>query len=141
MLVILTADEMLRKGLEHVGFDRARQQNVSKRTNIRRFMAHFGSSPVVYAQVWEDLQTTAILQARIDATKSDADSFLMAVHFLKCYPTEDELSGRFQICEKTARKWAWYFATKIQALKEQKVSPVLLVLATERESHAGVALC
>jgi hypothetical protein len=43
----------------------------------------------------------------------------MAFHFLKCYPTENQLAGLFQICEKTARKWGWFYAEKMQALKQE----------------------
>lgn len=46
----------------------------------------------------------------------------MAVHFLARYPTEQEQAGIFKVCDKTARCWSWYFATKIQMLKEEKVN-------------------
>ena len=81
---------------------------------------HYGSNPVVYAQIWEDLQQMP--EALEDTWKMDPDSFLMALHFLTRYPTEHEQSGIFKICEKTARSWTWIYARKIQALKEQKVS-------------------
>ena len=56
MVVLLTADELLRKGLELVGFDCSRQQRVCRATNLQRFKGHYGSNPVVYVQIWEDLQ-------------------------------------------------------------------------------------
>ena len=125
MVAILTSDEFLGLGLERVGFQRHRQQKVSREANLKRFNAHYGSNPVVYAQIWEDLQTTTIPEARIDIKKTDPVSFLMGVHFLKRYPTEHEQAGIFKLCEKTARKWAWYYARKLQALKEQKVRSLL----------------
>ena len=121
IMAILTAIEFLQKGLELAGFSRRRQQRVCRATNLRRFKDHFGSLPVVYAQIWEDLQTTDIPEARIDARKDCVDSFLMAIHFLKCYPKEGERAAIFKICKKTARKWGWYFAEKVQALKVEKV--------------------
>ena len=79
-VVILTSDKFLRKGLQLVGFDHAgRQQRVCRATNLMRFRAHYGSNPVVYAQIWEDLQMTVALD---DAKKMDPDSFLIALHFL-----------------------------------------------------------
>lgn len=51
MVVILTPDEILRKGLYLVGFDRGRQENVVRATNLERFKAHFGSMPIVYAEL------------------------------------------------------------------------------------------
>jgi hypothetical protein len=88
MVAILTADEILRKGLLLVGFDFRRQDKVSKASNLGRFRAHYGSNPVVYAQIWEDLQITVIPEARIDDKMADADNYLLSIHFLKCYPTE-----------------------------------------------------
>jgi hypothetical protein len=125
MVVILTADEFLRKGLELVGFDHRRQQQVCRATNLSRFKGHYGSNPNVYAQIWEDLQMTD--EALEDSWKMDPDSFLMALHFLTRYPTEQEQAGIFKICEKTARSWTWIYARKIQALKKHKVSMVLIV--------------
>jgi len=84
------------------------------------------SNPIVYAQIWEDLQTMEIPEARIDKKTMDLNYFLMGLRFLKRYPTECELAGTFKICEKTARTWAWFYAQKIQALKGQKVSSLLL---------------
>lgn len=121
-LVLLTADEILYIGLDLVGFSRRQQQNVCRPTNVMRFKGHYGSNPIVYAQILEELQTTAIPEARIDVRKSGPLYFLMAVHFLARYPTEQEQAGIFKVCDKTARCWSWYFATKIQMLKEEKVN-------------------
>jgi hypothetical protein len=119
-VVILTADEILRKGLLLVGFDGSRQKNVKRERNIERFKTHFGSDPIVYAQIWEDLQMTDNPEACI-SEKATADLFLQGIHFLKCYSKEEERSGTFKMCIQTARKWGWYFARKIQALKDEKI--------------------
>jgi hypothetical protein len=124
MALLLTADEMMRKGLELCGFDGRRQNKASKALNLRRFKAHFGSMQVVYAQIWKDLQTTRIPEARI-AGKVCVDSFLMAIHFLKIYSTEEVLSGLFKICERSVRKWVWYYVIKIQAHKKEKVRQLI----------------
>jgi hypothetical protein len=80
MVVILTADELLRKGLELVGFEYHRQQNVSRETNLQRFRGHYGSNPIVYAQLWEDLSLQMTEALDEDAWKMDPDSFLMTLH-------------------------------------------------------------
>lgn len=98
---------------------------VRRAQNLERFKALYGSNPVVYAEIFEDLQMTQIAEAYVDPKLLFVDSFLMALHFLKCYPTENQLSGLFKFCEKTARKWGWFYARKIQALKEEKVSSLL----------------
>ena len=103
-MLIVTADEMLHKGLQLGGYDLFRQEKVQRSKNLARFRALYGSNPVVYAQILEDLQATQIEEARVDAEMVCVDSFLMAMHFLMRYPTEDQLSGLFKICERTARK-------------------------------------
>jgi hypothetical protein len=104
-MLILTAEDILRKGLELGGFDRDRQKKVRRAQNLERFKSLYGSNPVVYAAIFEDLQMTQIPEARVDPKTLCVESFLMAFHFLKCYPTENQLSGLFKICERTARKW------------------------------------
>lgn len=120
MARLYTADEILRMGLEQIGFSDDKQERVGRPTNVRRFKAHYGSSPLVVATIWEDLLTTDIPAARIPS-KTSPDKLFLGMYFLKVYPTEEQLAGRFSKCERGARKWAWLFASKIQALKAQKV--------------------
>ena len=121
MVVALTVNEMLCKGLLLVGFDKRRQDRVQQKTNMERFRTFYSSNPIVFVKIWEDLQTTEILEARIHAAKHSCDNLLMAAYFLKCYPTETLMAGAFCVAEKTAPKWVWFFAAKIQALKKSKV--------------------
>ena len=132
MAVVLTVDEFLQKGLELVGYNYDQQQKVARAANLMRFKVHYGSNPIMYAQIWEDLQTTMIPEACIDSRKTDPDSFLMAIHFLAHYLTNQEQTGIFKICDKTAHSWSWFYARKIQALKGEKVSIVLTALFSER---------
>jgi hypothetical protein len=120
-MLLLTADEFMQKGLELGGFDIQRQARVGRITNLECFKGLYGSNPIVYAQMWEDLQTTDIAEARLSSQELRVDYFLCSIHFLKCYHSESERAGKFKICEKTARKWTWVYAKKIQALKEAKV--------------------
>jgi hypothetical protein len=66
------------------------------------FKEFYGSDPVVYAQMWEDLQMTEIPEAHLDINPANNEYFLMALYLLKCYPTEGWLAGLFKVCEKTA---------------------------------------
>ena len=122
VVIVVTPDQMLTQGLMLVGFENHRIQNVSRVVNLERFRAHYGSNPIVYAQIWEDLQTTAVPDAQIDNVQADLSMFLMSIYFLKCYASEALMAATFRICEKTVRKWRWFFASKIQALKTEKVS-------------------
>ena len=121
MPVIYTADDILEYGLEIVGFAIHRQEQVCRKTQLERFASHYGSKPVVYSEMWEDFQTTPIEAARIQRKDLNLDYFLMALTFLKCYPTESQLAGTFKVSEKTARSWVRFYVHKIQALKPQKV--------------------
>ena len=121
-VLVLTPDQFLRKGLQLVGYSRRRQRRVCRATNLMRFRKHYGSNPIVYAQIWEDMQTTDIPEARIDARRHCPDSFLMAIHFLARYATDEEQSAIFKLCDRTIRDWKWFYAKKVQALKGQKVS-------------------
>ena len=112
MVVIISPDQMLRQGLRLVGFNTERIQNVLLDANLERFRAHYGSNPIVYAVIWEDLHHSTFPDARID-DKADLASYLMAIFFLKCYPSEVQLAGTFRVCERTVRKWCWYYAGKI----------------------------
>ncbi len=119
--IIVTPDDMLQRGLMAVGFVQDRIRKVARATNLKRFRAHYGSNPIVYAYLWEDLLSATNPDARIDAATVDFNAFLMCLHFLKCYPSESILAATFCMCEKTVRKWRCYFAKKIQALKTAKV--------------------
>jgi len=132
MAVVLTVDEFLQKGLELVSYNYDQQQKVAQAAKLMHFKAHCGSNPIVYVQIWEDLQMTMIPEAHIDSQKMDPDSFLMAIHFLARYLTKQEQTGIFKICDKTACSWSWFYARKIQALKVEKVSIVLTALFSER---------
>jgi hypothetical protein len=124
-MLVVTPDEILREGLRYAGFLKKcdRKDLWKSATNVRRFKSFYGSDPVVYAQIFEDLQTTEFPEARIDTTKLGItlDNFLMGIHFLYVYPTRERNAGMFDVGEQTAAKWGWYFSKKVQALKKQKV--------------------
>jgi hypothetical protein len=87
-MLIVTADEMLERGLELGGYDLRRQSNVLRKTNLRRFRSLYASNPVVYSQIFEDLQTSENPEARVEGKDVKLRYFLGSFHFLNCYPTE-----------------------------------------------------
>lgn len=119
-LQLHTPDECMHIGLSLVGFTERRRQ-VCRETMLSRFRAHYGSNPIVYSELFEDLQTTNIDIARIEGKSVSIKYFLMAINFMQCYPTEHELSALFKVDEKTARKWVKFYIKKIHSLKPQKV--------------------
>jgi hypothetical protein len=78
-LVVLLADKICAKGLKLLGFDRTfHQSKASCSLNESQFKSFFGSEPVVYAQIWEDLQMTEIEKAHINPCTATINHFLMA---------------------------------------------------------------
>ena len=131
-LILLTADEVLFKGLYLVGFNEKRQNRVVKKKNLSRFRTHYGSGPSVYALLLEMLQTTYIQDARVDdyikkvGRDKFIDYFFMAINLLCCYPTENEAEADFpnaQVgpCERTWRQWTWDIVLKIGFLKPEVI--------------------
>jgi hypothetical protein len=119
--LIIAPDDLMSIGLELVGFGAYRQKSVQRATNLKRFKSFYGSAPVVYANIWEDLMTTDIEEARVSPSDAVLKNYLLAIHFLKVYPTDERLAGQFKTCVKTARKWAWFYLKKVQMLKAKKV--------------------
>jgi hypothetical protein len=99
-----------------------RIRRARKETNVYRFRGHFGSNPIIYAEIWEDLQTTEVEEARVPTKDLNIHFFLMAMHHLNCYPTEVERETMSDISHKWGCNWCWYCIEKVQALKAQKIT-------------------
>jgi hypothetical protein len=120
-VVVYTPDEILRKGLRLVNYSKKRIRRAKKVRNIERFKGHYGSEPVVVAQIFEDLQRTDIPEAYLPPSDAKINLFLMAMHHLKRYPTELEREPIFDIDAMQGRDWVWFFLEKVQALKAVKI--------------------
>lgn len=118
----------MRLGLKLLGVDKERQRRQSKKSNLADFKAHYCVAPIVCAQMWEDLQTTTIQDARVFAASpqnrnsgANLKNFLRAFHFLMRYGTEQERKVATGQARNTVRKWNWFFVEKIGALHGLKV--------------------
>lgn len=132
-IYVLTPYEVLQRGLKLVGFTDTRIQRVQAKKNLCRFRTHYGANPEVYAALLTRLQETTDENARLEInTAADSQSgqlsldqalkyFFMAIHFLACYPTEQEAEGIFQVCDKTYRYWVWNIVEKIALLKDEVI--------------------
>jgi hypothetical protein len=47
--------------------------------------------------------------------------FFMSIHFLSCYPTEEQAEAIFKVCDRTYRHWVWYMVEKIARLKDEVI--------------------
>lgn len=122
MALIYSSNEILKRGLELVWVDAKRQGRSQRATNVERFKTEYGADPAVYAQIWEDLQTTSIAAAKIDPRTCNIDQFFIALYFLKRYPGELQQSNTFGRARNTIRKWRWYFVDRISALVAAKIT-------------------
>lgn len=126
-IVVLTASEIMMLGLNDVNFTKARVNRVkgnpaTSKTNVDRFRNHYGVNPVVVAALWEDLQSTTILESRWEVKKKGEISQLFeCLHFLKAYKTESNMESTFDRSPKTVRKHIWTVLSRIQALKQEKI--------------------
>lgn len=120
-LVELSSGKILRRGLRMVGLSKHRIKTWRMRSLVHQFKIHFGAHPKVYKEIWISLQTTAVNRARVPRAKLDLDYFLMAIYFLRVYPTQEEMVPKFDLCRETIDTWLWYYLEKIQALKEEKI--------------------
>lgn len=121
---VYTSDELLERGLLQTGMDLNWQKRQRRATNVEDFKAEFGTHPTVIAEIWVDLQTTTIDAARIDTTATkncNIENFLWAFYLLMRYPVEKQMKKKTKLCENSTRKWIWYFVSRIQALKADKV--------------------
>jgi hypothetical protein len=122
MVVVRIIDsEWMAMGLELAGYRNWRRCKIS--TNVARFKGWFGASPKTCENMWSDMQTTNGADgAPISRSDSNPRHLLLALRWLRGYPTEKVLEGTFKMSEKTVRKWCFGFVRKIQALKVIKVS-------------------
>ena len=105
---VVTAAEMLQAGLELL-YTKARIQRVKNhRTNITRFNIKFGVMPATACTIYEDLQKTTVVEAKI--TKPDHKAltqFLISLYFLRKYPTEDVIESTFDFSPRYASRKIW----------------------------------
>ena len=116
----LSASEILKIGLGKTGYNDVFQGRVRDEKNEERFRSIFGSSQYVVAAIWKDLQTTEIPEAKVIGNGSNLHYFFMSLHFLKCYPTENVLSGTFQVCNRIVGDMAWVFVKKFKRPRQQR---------------------
>jgi len=118
---IKTPQEMLAHGLKAVHFSEGRIDRAGIQSNITRFKKHYGCNPSVAARIFEDLQVTDLVEARLGKKKISCFYFLQGLHFLYVYEIEERREPIFDRSPKTMRKWVWYYVKKIAALKQLKI--------------------
>ncbi len=123
MLGLLSPSDIMKIGLE---FFRFQAGNKSQEHSVHVFRKFYGSLPLDLADMWYDLTTTDIPEAKVDKKEISMKGlrmFFAAHHFLWTYPKNAQLlASKFGICERYSRGdplWKWI--KKIQALKTKKI--------------------
>jgi hypothetical protein len=123
---IVTPDEVLQYGLCMSGMDLPRQMKRNRSSRLQKFNDLYGSKPVVYAAIWEDILLSDDPGIRVEGNDRTVTGglhkLLMACMFLYCYPTGSLLSSFFKICERLGKgQPIWRWIHKLHALKEKKI--------------------
>ena len=119
VLLRFTKEEFLYLGLYLAGFTELQINNTNDKTNNERFVSWYFANPTMCSKIFEDLQTTNIEAAKLE--DPTPKNLLLALYFLKRYPTKSQLAAFNKSTEKTALKWAWIYCEKLQAMKEAKI--------------------
>ena len=123
-MLILTALEMMRKGLRFSGYKDNGFVDYSKEHVQEEYMSFYGSDSIALAALWNEMQTTAIPEARIEnATEKVLNYFLATHHWLKEYSSYNNLAKISKAIggPDTCKAWTWAMVEKIAALKAAKI--------------------
>ena len=77
------------RGLGYIGISQEEQARMSDHDKVEDFKAHYGSSPLVIAAIWHDLQDTSIKEAKLEKEEKSVKGFkrfMIAHFFLWTYP-------------------------------------------------------
>lgn len=119
MVVHVPPNEMLVLGLALIKKTVRNPAAPRSKQNNERFLACFGTTPEAASTLFGDLQTTNIMEARIESICFKY--FMMTLNWIKSNKLQPELAGTFEVHEDTVRKWTWFYIKRIQALKEVKI--------------------
>ena len=100
MVMNISAQEMMNKGLTLFGYDNRRQGKVGIAKNSRRFVTDFGKKAKVLVAIWNDLQSVGHIKLE-NATNKNLSALLWTFYWLKNYATEESLEGRTGLSDRT----------------------------------------
>jgi hypothetical protein len=80
---------------------------------------HFYGSPESCADIFSELQTTNIAEARM-YSRPNPIYLLMALNWLKQYKVKEEMVGWFKLVVKTAQKWTQLYTKKFKRSRPKR---------------------
>jgi hypothetical protein len=111
---LVTSGQMMYLGLRLLRYQSRRLKRCKNKVNYQRFKSHYGVSPCTAAWIYSDMQSTEIEEARLRGSESDLKFFFMALHYLRKYPTEEDIVAIFDYCAYWARQKIWGTIKKIR---------------------------
>ena len=121
--------KLTEEDFEQRGAEIARRKVASSlRTRQRRFSAWFHSTPREVAITWNLLCLEGYLD-ELGPNSVNPDHLLWALMFMKVYTNETVFCSIAGCCEKTFRKWVWFYMEAIANLDVKVVSLYLLFFA------------
>jgi len=124
---IITAANVLARGLAFVGFTPLGQQQMSHEKLLEDFHAHYGCLPIDLSQMWYDLQVTNVNEARVpEEERNDKgfNMFMAANFFLWVHPKNAQLlASRFGVSKRKiqSNQYFWVWIRRMGALNQEKV--------------------
>jgi hypothetical protein len=108
---------------EELGIEIMKLQQCQSRRQLNwKFESFFGAWPFYCVILWNALRRSRLLEkgrappiARVNPWH-----FLMGLHFLKAYNTEERSAVTFGCDEQTFRQWAWFILLSIIAKLDTK---------------------
>jgi hypothetical protein len=118
--------DVMWRGLQYCGIGRGQQKAMQLDKKVLEFKAHYGSSPLVVANIWSDLCSTTIEGACLEEKEKlekGFKKFMLGMFFLWTYPKNMRLmTSRFHVALRSLQgAELWYWPKKIQALKGLKI--------------------
>jgi DDE superfamily endonuclease len=124
--MLLNERRVAELGLDYIGVVAKKHNAMSDAFSKEVFHWHYGSSPLVTAQIWFDLQQGKYPGASLTAKENSLIGFKMfmtALFFLWAYPKNAGLTAsRFNACIRNCKgEPLWRWIRKIEALQAKKI--------------------
>ena len=138
-LPIFGPSDILRIGLQCLNIHtNDRQHTLAWKTET--FHEHYGSDPLVLADMWHDLLHTDIIGAMVlssDRNMKGLKMFFLAHYYLWFYPKNSKsVSSRFKLCERYTRGvHLWKWIRRIACLREKRIIWDESIDSEETEIH------
>ena len=103
-------------GLERAGHSwKKTALDQATKLDYHRFRSYYGIGPNACWTVFQEIEEKELV------LKPKIEHFLVALSWMKQYPTESNHAGHWNLTENTSRKICWTYAKAFQALKEHMV--------------------